>query len=92
MNTEVKNIVALLVERVNDYNKANEALKDSKDFLSWDAARQDMQQSIGSMSGLIDQLVIQYNSMAKKCGVASRKAIVESYDLAMIDNPTNRAI
>lgn len=90
MDNEAKNITALLLERASDYNKACDALKNSRNFVEWDAAREDMRMAIGSMSELIDKLVIQYNAMAKKCGVTNRKAIVESYDLAMIDYPTHK--
>lgn len=87
-----REITALLSERVSDYNKAYDALKSSRDFVEWDVAREDMRQSIGFMSKLIDQLVIQYNAMAKQCGVTSHKDIIEHIELSIMTPSKHQAI
>lgn len=74
-------IAALLKERVDDFAKASEEMKDTKDFVSWDSKRQDMRRAVGEIDQLIDALVIKYNAMAQMCGVTSRKDIVRSIEL-----------
>ena len=78
MLQKAQEIATLLKERVDDFAKAREEMRDTRDFIGWDEKRQDMRRSIAEMDKLIDALVIKYNAMAKMCGVTNRKDIVRS--------------
>lgn len=92
MDIQAKGLTALLGEKVNDYSKAYDALKSSRYFNEWYDAREDMRLAVGAMSGIIDQLVIQYNAMAKACGVTNHKDIVENIELSIMGSSTHKAM